>query len=94
MPQKRDKHGRFVADHSRRNRRIGAAALGTLAALGAGVVAAWRYHLVNRTPRSDDKPADPEQTADGTPEHPYDFRPDSLVAASNHDGPPAEAAVH
>ncbi|GAA4780950.1 hypothetical protein GCM10023219_31350 [Stakelama sediminis] len=65
---------------SGRKRRLGIAVLGTLAALGAGAVAAARYGLVERFRRRKEGHAAPDLTGDahpdGTSRAPDHFRPD------------------
>jgi len=96
MTPKRDSHGRFKADHHKRNIAIGAAT--TVGALAGLVGAALRFGLLDRlfphkeghaapdlAPNSDGS-AKPHP--DGSARAPYDFRPDATaeVPASEREG--------
>lgn len=88
MTQKRDSHGRFKADHHKRNIAIGATtAVGAVAGL---VGAALRFGLLDRLfPHSEGHPApdlaEDQPRPDGSARAPYDFRPDATAAV-----PPSE----
>lgn len=78
MTRKRDSHGRFKADHHKRNLAIGAAtAVGAVAGL---VGAALRFGLFDRLFAPSEGHAAPDLAGDkhpdGSARAPYDFRPD------------------
>ncbi|TPG21027.1 hypothetical protein EAH79_07370 [Sphingomonas koreensis] len=85
MTQKRDSHGRFKADHHKRNIAIGATtAVGAVAGL---VGAALRFGLLDRLfPHSEGHAApdlaEDQPHPDGSERAPYDFRPDATAAVT------------
>ena len=90
MTQKRDSHGRYKADHRKRNAAIGVT---TVVGAVAGLVgAALRFGLLDRLFPDREGHAAPDlaEGADGrVPPHPdgserapYDFRPDATAAVT------------
>ncbi|MGN6277344.1 MAG: hypothetical protein ACTHM8_01305 [Sphingomonas sp.] len=83
MTQKRDSHGRFKADHHKRNIAIGATtAVGAVAGL---VGAALRFGLLDRLFPHKEGHAAPDLAEDkprpdGSARAPYDFRPDPTAS--------------
>ncbi|MGN6622117.1 MAG: hypothetical protein ACTHKR_13790 [Sphingomonas sp.] len=83
MTQKRDSHGRFKADHHKRNLAIGAAT--TVGAVAGLVGAALRFGLLDRLFPAHEGHAAPDLAEgqprpDGSARAPYDFRPDPTAA--------------
>lgn len=88
MTQPRDSHGRFKADHSTRNTVLAASA-GVAAAIGVGVLAAFRTGLVDRLRPAREGHEAPDLAADSHPDGsnraPEAFRPDPTAPVDRQD---------
>jgi hypothetical protein len=87
MTQKRDKHGRFKADHTQRNIAIGAAT--AVGAIATGLASALHFGLFDRFFGSKEGHEAPDLTGDTRPSPedraPEAFRPDPTAPVSAAD---------